>query len=149
MFLKSLLPKSTKAEYKKLQQAISKCNCFSNLAERRSSPLDRTIFKNRQSLSKLIDAHSVACSLESPRSEGIGRHKPRGARGFAGPCTVDPLLGADPLLGPLPSPPSRGRVGGYLKNRGEAGSRSRFHLSACGWAVTAPTGNPRARHATV
>src|SRR5262249_6406111 len=82
-----------------------------------------------------VDAHNVTCSLERPRSEGIGRPKPRETfRGVAGLCTVDLLLGADLLLGPLPSRLSRGRVGGYLMSRGDAGSRSRFHLAACGWA---------------
>jgi hypothetical protein len=58
-------------------------------------------------------------------------------------------FGADPLLRAPAVAIARGGIGGHLKAGDLAGLRSRFHLSACGWAMTAPNGNPYAPYATV
>jgi hypothetical protein len=57
--------------------------------------------------------------------------------------------GADPLLRAPAVAIARGGIGGYFKAGELVGLRSRFHLAACGWAMTAPNGNPYARYATV
>ena len=58
-------------------------------------------------------------------------------------CSSEPA----PRQGSRP-PFSTDGIGGYLK-LWSASLRSRFHLSACGWALTAPHGDPIASHATV
>jgi hypothetical protein len=66
-----------------------------------------------------------------------------------GPAILICSYGADPQLQAPAIAVSRGRIGGYFRAGISADSRSRFHLSVCGWAVTAPNGNPATLHATV